>query len=151
VKNIGGDIVKMAKALGVSESILSRGNSINQFAENDEWSTLQEELEATPERSEGFHAVAPRSGSCYSRQPRWLDSRCSGRSGVVAKNYDEKLGQVLRQPELLRFIRSKIAQVSPDLQNDPLVKSVNDQLGANRADCGDALRAGAFGGRSDEA
>ena len=51
-------------------------------------------------------------------------------SGVVAKNYDERLGQVLRQPELLRFIRSKINQISPDLHNDPLVKSVNDQLGA---------------------
>src|SRR6267143_531452 len=47
VKNIGGDIIKMAKALGVSENILSRGNSINQFAENDEWSALQEELEST--------------------------------------------------------------------------------------------------------
>ena len=47
VKNIGGDIVKLAKALGVSENILARGNSINQFAENDEWSALQEELEAT--------------------------------------------------------------------------------------------------------
>ena len=50
-------------------------------------------------------------------------------SGVIAKNYDEKLGQVLRQPELLRFIRAKIGQVSPELQNDPLVVSVNAQLG----------------------
>src|SRR5712692_6523699 len=45
VKNIGADIIKMAKALGVSEKVLGRGNSINQFAENNEWSTLQEELE----------------------------------------------------------------------------------------------------------
>jgi len=29
---------------------------------------------------------------------------------------------------LLRFIRSKIAQISPEMQNDPLVKSVNNQL-----------------------
>jgi hypothetical protein len=50
-------------------------------------------------------------------------------SAVVEKNYDAKLGQILRQPELLRFIRAKIGQVSPDLQNDPLVKSVNTQLG----------------------
>jgi len=34
----------------------------------------------------------------------------------------------LRQPELLRFIRSKIAQISPEMQNDPLVKDVNTQL-----------------------
>src|SRR6266496_944588 len=47
VKNIGSDIIKLAKALGVSENLLKRGNSINEFAENNEWDTLQEELEAT--------------------------------------------------------------------------------------------------------
>src|SRR5467141_397474 len=33
VKNTGTDIIKMAKSLGVSENVLSRGNSINEFAE----------------------------------------------------------------------------------------------------------------------
>src|SRR5437764_11028108 len=47
VKNIGTDILKLAKALGVSENILGRSNSINDFAENNEWDALQEELEAT--------------------------------------------------------------------------------------------------------
>src|ERR1043166_6963966 len=47
VKNIGSDIIKLAQALGVSENLLSRGNSVNEFAEDDDWDTLQEELEAT--------------------------------------------------------------------------------------------------------
>src|SRR5256714_14928609 len=47
VKNIGSDIMKLGKALGVSEQLLSRGNSINEFAEHNEWDTLQAELEAT--------------------------------------------------------------------------------------------------------
>ncbi|MGZ4982653.1 MAG: hypothetical protein ACXV9Q_01005, partial [Chthoniobacterales bacterium] len=47
VKNIGADILKLAKALGVSENVLSRGKSINEFAENNQWEALQEELEAT--------------------------------------------------------------------------------------------------------
>src|SRR5438874_3202036 len=46
VKNIGSDIMKLGKALGVSEQLLSRGNSINEFAEHNEWETLQAELEA---------------------------------------------------------------------------------------------------------
>src|SRR3989442_6196248 len=50
VKNIGSDIIKLAKALGVSENLLGRGNSINEFAENNEWDTLQEELESTPKQ-----------------------------------------------------------------------------------------------------
>src|SRR5437773_7115265 len=119
----------MAKALGVSENVLSRGNSINQFAENDEWSTLQEELEATQNEVKASmqshrdqHLIILVSLGAWIRGTQVV-------SGVVAKNYDEKLGQVLRQPELLRFIRSKIGQVSPELQKDPLVKSVNAQLG----------------------
>src|SRR5215469_104020 len=37
VKNIGADIIKLAKALGVSEQLLSRGSSINEFAESNQW------------------------------------------------------------------------------------------------------------------
>src|SRR5438034_628938 len=37
VKNIGSDIIKLAKALGVSENLLRRGKSINEFADNNEW------------------------------------------------------------------------------------------------------------------
>jgi hypothetical protein len=130
VKNIGGDIVKMAKALGVSENILARGNSINQFAENDEWSALQEELEATQnEVKASMQSHRDQDLVILVSLGGWIRG-AQVVSGVVAKNYDEKLGQVLRQPELLRFIRSKIGQISPGLQNDPLVKRVNDQLGA---------------------
>jgi hypothetical protein len=129
VKNVGGDIVKMAKALGVSESILGRGNSINQFAENDEWATLQEELEATQnEVKASMQSHRDQDLIILVSIGGWIRGT-QVVSGVVEKNYDEKLGQILRQPELLRFIRSKIGQVAPELQNDPLVKSVNLQLG----------------------
>jgi hypothetical protein len=103
VKNIGGDIVKMAKALGASESILSRGNSINQFAENDEWSTLQEELEATQnEVKASMQSHRDQDLVILVSLGGWIRG-AQVVSGVVAKNYDEKLGQVLRQPELLAW------------------------------------------------
>ncbi|HEY2712013.1 MAG TPA: hypothetical protein VGI60_05815 [Chthoniobacterales bacterium] len=129
VKNIGGDIVKMAKALGVSESILARGNSINQFAENQEWATLQEELEATQnEVKNSMQSHRDQDLIILVSLGGWIRGT-QVVSSVIAKNYDAKLGQVLRQPELLRFIRSKIEQISPEMQNDPLVKDVNAQLG----------------------
>jgi hypothetical protein len=128
VKNTGGDILKMAKALGVSENILARGNSINQFAENDEWPALQEELEATQNEvkaSMGSHRdqdlVILVSLGGWIRGTQVV-------SGIIAKNYDEKLAQILREPELLRFIHTKLTQISPDLQNDPLVKRVDSGL-----------------------
>lgn len=128
VKNTGSDIVKMAKALGVSENILARGNSINQFAESDEWSALQEELEATQnEVKNSMQSHRDQDLVILVSLGGWIRGT-QVVSGLVAKNYDEKLGQVLRQPELLRFIRAKIGQIAPELQNDPLVKSVNGQL-----------------------
>lgn len=128
VKNTGGDIVKLAKALGVSENILARGNSINQFAESDEWSALQEELESTQnEVKASMQSHRDQDLIILVSLGGWIRGT-QVVSGLVAKNYDEKLGQVLRQPELLRFMRSKIGQIAPEMQNDPLVKSVNDQL-----------------------
>jgi hypothetical protein len=49
-------------------------------------------------------------------------------SGSVAANYDERSAKLLRQPALVSFIHSKLKDVSPELQNDPLVKNVNEQL-----------------------
>jgi hypothetical protein len=128
VKNIGGDVVKMAKALGVSENILARGNSINQFAESDEWSALQEELEATQnEVKASMQSHRDQDLVILVSLGGWIRGT-QVVSGLVVKNYDPNLGQVLRQPELLRFIRSKIGQIAPELQSDPLVKSVDEQL-----------------------
>jgi hypothetical protein len=49
-------------------------------------------------------------------------------SGSVLANYNEASAKVLRQPALVIYIQSKVKDMSPDLQKDPLVKSVSDQL-----------------------
>ncbi len=129
VKNIGTDIIKLAKALGVSENVLSRGNSINEFAENSEWDVLHEELEATQNEVKA---------SMQSHQDQdlvilvslggWIRGTQAVTASVI-KNYDEQSGKVLRQPAVVSFIHSKINDISQELKNEPLVKSVNEQLG----------------------
>jgi hypothetical protein len=47
VKNIGKDIMALAKPLGVQQDIINRGKSLTQFAEENQWDVLREELEAT--------------------------------------------------------------------------------------------------------
>jgi hypothetical protein len=128
VKNIGTDIIKLAKALGVSENVLSRGNSISEFAENDEWDTLQEELEATQNEVKA---------SMQSHQDHdlvilvslggWMRGT-QVVSAAVLENYDEHSARVLRQPALVKFIQSKVDEISPELRDEPLVKEVNAQL-----------------------
>jgi len=128
VKNIGTDIIKLAKALGVSENVLSRGKSINEFAENSEWDALQEELEATQNevktsmqsnRDQDFVILVSLGGWIRGTQVV---------SGSIIQEYNEASARVLRQPALVSYIQVKVKEISPELQKEPLVQSVGEQL-----------------------
>src|SRR6266568_4644738 len=128
VKNIGTDIIKLAKALGVSENVLSRGNSINEFAENDEWDALQEELEATQnEVKSSMQSHRDQDLIILVSVGGWIRGT-QVVSAAVMQNYDERAAKVLRQPALVNFIQSKMNEISPELRNEPLVKDVSQQL-----------------------
>src|SRR2546429_935103 len=129
VKNIGSDIIKLAKALGVSEKLLGRGNSINDFAENSEWDTLQEELEATQnEVKSSMQSHADQDLVILVTLGGWIRGTQVVTSAIV-QNYDERSAKVLRQPALVHFMQSKINEISPELRNEPLVKDVSNELG----------------------
>src|ERR1700682_2819777 len=128
VKNIGTDIVKLAKALGVSENGLSRGNSINEFAENNEWDALHEELEATQnEVKSSMQSHSDQDLVILVSVGGWVRGT-QVVSAAVMQHYDARAAKVLRQPALVKLIHTKINDISPDLHNEPLVKDVSDQL-----------------------
>ena len=128
VKNIGTDIIKLAKALGVSQNVLSRGNSINEFAENNDWDALQEELEATQNEVKA-------SMQSHSDQDLVILVSVGGWvrgtqvvSASVMQNYDERAAKVLRQPALVKFIHAKMNDISADMHEEPLIKDLSEQL-----------------------
>ncbi len=128
VKNIGTDIIKLAKALGVSENVLSRGNSINEFAENSEWDALQEELEATQnEVKSSMQSHQDQDLIILVSVGGWIRGT-QVVSAAVLQNYNERSAKVLRQPALVNFIQSKLKDMSPDMHAEPLVKDVSNQL-----------------------
>ena len=130
VKNIGTDIVKLAKALGVSENVLSRGNSINEFAENNEWDALQEELEATQnEVKSSMQSHRDQDLIILVSVGGWIRGT-QAVSSAVMQNYDERAAKVLRQPALVNFIQAKLNEVSADVKDEPLVKDVSGELPA---------------------
>jgi hypothetical protein len=130
VKNIGTDIIKLAKALAVSENVLSRGNSINEFAENSEWDALQEELESTQnEVKASMQSHSDQDLVILVSLGGWIRGTQVVSASII-KNYDERSARVLRQPAVVSFIHTKIGEVGIDLRNEPLVKAVNEQLPA---------------------
>lgn len=130
VKNIGTDIIKLAKALGVSENVLSRGNSINEFAESNEWDALQEELEATQnEVKSSMQTHRDQDLVILVSVGGWIRGT-QVVSAAVMQNYDERAAKVLRQPALVNFIQTKLNEVSPEVKDEPLVKDVTGELPA---------------------
>src|SRR5207245_3433164 len=126
VKNIGSDIIKMAKALGVSENILSRGNSINEFAENSEWDALQEELEATQNEVKiSMQSHKDQDLVILVSVGGWIRGT-QVVSAAVLQNYDERAAKVLRQPALVSFIQSKMKDISPDLRAEQQITEVTE-------------------------
>ncbi|HEY3660309.1 MAG TPA: hypothetical protein VGK91_03685 [Candidatus Udaeobacter sp.] len=130
VKNIGSDIMKLGKALGVSEQLLTRGNSINDFAEHNEWDTLQEELEATQnEVKSSMQSHADQDLVILVTLGGWIRGT-QVVTGAIMKNYNESAAKVLREPVLVHFMQSKVNAISPELRQEPLVKDISGQLTA---------------------
>jgi hypothetical protein len=128
VKNIGSDVIKLAKALGVSQNVLSRGNSINDFAETNQWDSLQEELEATQnEVKNSMQSHSDQDLVILVSIGGWIRGT-QVVSGSLLADYDERSARLLRQPALVNFIHAKLNDVSPELRNDRLVSDVNQRL-----------------------
>jgi len=129
VKNIGKDIISLAKALGVSESVISRGNSIFDFADNNEWSALKEELEATQnevklamEEQHDAELVSLVTLGGWIRGTEVI-------TGYVSADYSPGAAKLLRQPAIIALMRSKIASLPEKVQDDPLIQEVKTKLG----------------------
>ena len=130
VKNIGKDIINLAKALGVSKSILARGSSITDFADKSEWNTLKEELEET--QNEVKQAMSDEHDQeliTLVTLGGWI--RGTGVvSSLIVDNYTPGSAKLIRQPALVNFMRAKLNELPEKTRNgDPLVKSLDAKLG----------------------
>jgi hypothetical protein len=128
VKNLGKDIVNLAKTLGVSENVLRRGKSITDFAESNEWNTLKEELEATQnevklameEQRDDQLVLLVTLGAWV----RGLDVI----SGWLSENYTPEAARLLRQPAIVQYLRKKIGALPDKTKGEPPMKFLRQRL-----------------------
>ena len=128
VKNIGKDVLALAKKLSVSQSVLARGQSITQFAENNAWEQLNEELEATQnevkkalEENRDTDLITLVSIGGWIRGTEVV-------TGLILQNYNPEDAKLLRQPALVSYLRSKLTELPEKIRTDPLVQNVNSSL-----------------------
>jgi hypothetical protein len=128
VKNIGRDVLALAKKLSVSDSVLARGKSITQFAEDGSWDQLNEELEATQnevkkalEENRDNDLITLVSIGGWIRGTQVV-------TGLLVESYNPETAKLLRQPALVDYLRSKLDQLPTRLRQDKLVVKVNGDL-----------------------
>jgi hypothetical protein len=128
VKNVGKDVLALAKKLSVSQSVLARSASITQFAENNAWDQLNEELEATQnevkkalEENRDTDLITLVSVGGWIRGTEVV-------TGLVLQNYNTDDAKLLRQPALVSFLKTKLTNLPGKIQKDPLVQNVNRDL-----------------------
>jgi hypothetical protein len=128
VKNVGKDVLALAKKLSVSQSVLSRSASITQFAETDAWDQLNEELEATQnevkkalEENRDTDLITLVSVGGWIRGTEVV-------TGLVLQNYNAEDAKLLRQPALVSFLKAKLTNLPGKIQKDPIVQNVSRDL-----------------------
>jgi hypothetical protein len=128
VKNIGKDIMVLAKALSVSAGVISRGQSISDFADRNEWNTLKEEIEAT--QNEVKLAMAERKDDdlvTLVTLGAWIRG-----SGVISSwidsHYTPEAAKLIRQPGIAAFLQTKLRALPDKYHNDDLVKEASKRL-----------------------
>jgi hypothetical protein len=129
VKNMGRDIIKLAKTLGVSKDILSRGDSITDFAEKNEWNTLKEELEETQnEVKQAMEEQHDQELVILVTLGGWIRGT-EVVSSWIADNYTPESAKLIRQPALVSYMRSKLGELPEKTRTgDPLVKILDSRL-----------------------
>jgi len=128
VKNIGKEIIGLAKKLNVSESVLGRGNSLNDFAENNDWNALREELEATQNEVKlDMEEQKDQSLVTLVTIGAWLRGT-DIISGLVEAGYTPESARLLRQPAIIEYLLGELNKLPKNLQKDEAVIGVRTSL-----------------------
>ncbi len=128
VKNVGRDLMALAKALGVGDDIIVRGTSLTEFAENNEWNLLMEELDATQNEVEQLMIkMRDQDLVVLVGLGGWMRG-AEVVSAAILEDYTPEAARILRQPELAGFLRSRLDALSKRHQTDPLVGKLKESL-----------------------
>lgn len=128
VKNVGRELMALSKSLGVSQSLIGRGNSLMEFAENNDWDGLADELEATEnEIKNTMVEQKDRDLVTLTSAAAWLRGLEVSTDVILASDSLQGAG-VLYQPELARRIVSQIDALPDRIKRGALVTAVKQTL-----------------------
>ncbi len=128
VKNVGADILNLAKPLSVQQDIFNRGKSLTEFAEHGQWDTLKEEFECTQNEVKG--AMADNKDQdliTLVTLGGWIRGT-EVISHFLMKHYSEAGAKLLRQPAIVAYLSARLQESPEKVRDNPTVRQVRADL-----------------------
>jgi hypothetical protein len=128
VENLGKNVLSLARGLGIRDRALRRSRSIVELAEKNEWSEARTEWDGVLSDLETgmIEIKSPHLAQLVSLGG-WLRGT-EALSGLVLQNYSAERANLLRQPELVRYLDEQLHVMSSDIQGRPIVVKLLDGI-----------------------
>ena len=128
VKNIGRDVLKLAGAIGVRDSVLGRSNSIIEKADKGDWQNVKRELDgALQDVRNAMSELNDDQLAHLVSLGGWLRGT-EVLTSVLNKSYSKDGSDLLHQPQLLNYFISQINAMPPELRKTSLVDQIRRRL-----------------------
>ncbi len=128
VKQIGRDVLELARAIGVESTVLTRTNSIVTKADSGDWISVRRELDgALTDVKKAMIELKDAQLAHLVSLGGWLRGT-EVLTAVVQKSYSTDGADLLNQPDLLRYFQERLAGMPPRMRNKPLVNRIQKGL-----------------------
>src|ERR1700722_11391951 len=128
VKQIGRDVLELARAIGVESTVLTRTNSIVTKADAGDWISVRRELDgALTDVNRALIELQDAQLAHLVSRGGWLRGT-EVLTAVVQKSYSADGADLLNQPDLLRYFQERLAGMPPRLRNNQLVGKIQKSL-----------------------
>lgn len=128
VKQIGRDVLELARAIGVEKTVLSRTNAILTKADASDWRGVRQELDgALTDVKNAMIELQDAQLAHLVSLGGWLRGT-EVLTSIVEKSYSPDAADLLNQPDLLRYFQERLAGMPSRLRHNQLVSQVEKGL-----------------------
>jgi hypothetical protein len=127
-RNIGKDLLRLSKTLGVHTELLDRSRSIADSAQNKDWANLRRELQAT--EADLGAALRKHEDEALARLVSlgaWMRST-EIIASLLSDHYSENAASLLRQPALGLLLGRGLEKLGDKLEADPAIDLIRPKL-----------------------
>jgi hypothetical protein len=133
VKNIGNNVLSLARGLGIRERALRRSRSIMELTDKNEWSEARKEWDGVlSDLESGMIELKSEHLAQLVSLGGWLRGT-EALSALVLQNYSPERSNLFHQPALIDHLEKQLRAMSSDIQGRPIVVKLLDGINTIRS------------------